>query len=115
LTVLGAALGALLLSGGVATQAQAGNTMFCDQQVAAAAYCFGGTAQYLTGTEAQNYFSSALPVCAGAYLQVYACGSFGYAEKCYPGTVNTTPAIKNDYTLTQHMYGWAYWGSDPCP
>jgi len=115
LTVLGAALGVLLLAGGTATQAQAGNTMYCDQQVLSADYCWG-SAQYLTGNEAFNYFSNSYPVCAGAYLLgSFTCGSLGYAKHCYAGTTNTAPGIYNNYSLTQHMYGWSYWGSDSCP
>jgi len=115
LAVLGAALGVLLFSGGMATQAQAGNTMYCDQQVAVGDFCYG-TSQYLTGNEAFNYFGNSFPVCAGANgYGSYICGSLGYAKHCYAASVNIQPGIYNNYTLTQHMYGWSYWGSDPCP
>jgi len=114
LAVLGTALGVLLLLGGTATQAQAGNTMYCDQQVLTVDYCWG-TSQNLTGNEAFNYFGNSFPVCAGAYAQTFSCGSLGYARRCFDGTTNLLPGIKNNYSLTQHMYGWSYWGADACP
>lgn len=115
LVVLGAALGALLLLGGMAAQARAGNLDYCDGQLAGGAYCTG-TAHSLTGNEAFNYYGSAYAVCAGAvFYGSYICGSLGYAEHCYAGDTLLTPIILNNETFTQHMYGWEYWGTDPCP
>jgi hypothetical protein len=116
LAVVGATLAVLLLSVGVgAQQAHAGNLLYCEQQIAGGTSC-AGTNHSLTGNEAFNFYGTAYKVCAGAYLYgSYICGSLGYAEHCYSGDNVLAPLILNNETFTQHMYGYEYWGTDPCP
>jgi hypothetical protein len=108
------AVGALALVTGLVSQAQAANLQYCDQQVTASTYCYGPD-HALTGNEAFNYYGNPYSVCAGALLYgSYICGS-AYAKHCYSGANTLTPGILNNEAFTQHIYGWEYWGADPCP
>jgi hypothetical protein len=99
--------------------ASATNYYYCQFVTLAGFDHCDGPQHSLTANQAWNSQGAARRVCAGALLNgafygSYACGDFGFAEHCYSGQNLLTPRIHNGESLSQGMYGRAFY-SETCP